>query len=252
MDLSERLDALRHELESDTALISTDALLDTLDALFVEVKKPSLKVLRPVACFSKRYTESHQKIKSLRVSKNDFMIVQLIGQGAFGEVSVAKFKPTGDVYAMKVQSKSDLVERGDQSFFWEEREIMARTSSPWLIKLMFAFHDHCNLYMVMEYAPGGDLLGLMIKFDFDEKISKFYAAQTAMAINALHEMGFAHRDIKPENILVDARGHVKLADFGTAARLDRRGLIAKPPAGTADYVSPETLSFQTNGMFSVN
>lgn len=77
----------------------------------------------------------------------------------------------------------------------EERDIMVLgRKSEWITKLQFAFQDRENLYLVMEYLPGGDLLGLMIRNGaFDEELVRFYLAEVALALNALHSMGYVHR-----------------------------------------------------------
>lgn len=94
----------------------------------------------------------------------------------------------------------------------EERDIMVLgRKCEWITRLQYAFQDKENLYLVMEYLPGGDLLGLMIRHGaFDEELAKFYLAEIALALNALHSLGFVHRDIKPENLLLDRCGHLKL------------------------------------------
>lgn len=99
------------------------------------------------------------------------------------------------------------------------------------------------MYLVMEYLPGGDLLSLMIRQGaFDEELSRFYLAEMTLALNALHQMGFVHRDVKPENILLDRFGHLKLADFGNAAPLNKQGnVISLSPVGTPNYIAPELL-----------
>jgi citron Rho-interacting kinase len=126
----------------------------------------------------------------------------------------------------------------------EERDIMILgRKSEWITKLQFAYQDRENLYLVMEYLPGGDLLGLMIRHGaFDEELARFYLAEIALALNALHNLGFVHRDIKPENILLDRFGHLKLADFGSAIALNEDGSFNSiTPVGTPDYIAPELL-----------
>lgn len=92
---------------------------------------------------------------------------------------------------------------------------MAESESPWVVQLYFSFQDSNYLYLIMEYLPGGDMMSLLIKFDiFPEDMCRFYIAECILAIESVHKQGFIHRDIKPDNILFDAKGHVKLTDFG--------------------------------------
>lgn len=71
---------------------------------------------------------------------------------------------------------------------------------------------------------------------------RFYIAELLLAVKHLHTMGFAHRDIKPENMMLDRVGHLKLVDFGSAAKLNRDGKIcARMPVGTSEYLAPEVL-----------
>lgn len=172
-------------------------------------------------------------------------MIKTIGRGAFGEVQLVRHKYTHKVYAMKLLSKSEMIKRSDSAFFWEERFIMAHANSDWIVKLHFAFQNVRFLYMVMDYMPGGDLVNLMAKYDVPEKWAKFYCAEVILAVDAIHSMGFVHRDIKPDNMLLDHRGHLKLADFGTCMRMDEDGLVHSETAvGTPDYISPEVLKSQ--------
>ena len=82
------------------------------------------------------------------------------------------------------------------AFFEEEKEIMAYSGSPWITSLQYAFQDTQNLYLVMEFHPGGDLLTLLGKQEneiLDEKIAKFYLAEIVLALQSLHELGYVHR-----------------------------------------------------------
>ena len=131
----------------------------------------------------------------------------------------------------------------------EERNILAVCrDSQWLLSCHCAFQDDQFLYLVMEFVPGGDLMSLLCRRDdgaFDEETARFYIAEIIMAVSELHSYNFVHRDIKPDNILLDANGHVKLADFGSCIALDANGLVTSSIAvGTPDYISPEILRAQ--------
>jgi len=92
---------------------------------------------------------------------------------------------------------------------------LAEADNEWVVKLYYSFQDRDNLYFVMDYIPGGDLMGLLIRKEiFDQSLARFYIAELVLAIESVHRMGFIHRDIKPDNILIDKFGHIKLTDFG--------------------------------------
>jgi serine/threonine protein kinase len=129
-------------------------------------------------------------------------------------------KETKKVYAMKILNKFEMIRRSDTAFFWEERDIMAHTKSEWIVQLHYAFQDVCNLYMVMDFVPGGNMVSLMEKYEIPEKWVQFYTAELVLALEAIHAMGYIHRDVKPENLLLDSKGHLKLADFGTCMKMD--------------------------------
>ena len=185
------------------------------------------------------------EIGQWRMKTDDFNLIKVIGRGAFGEVQLVRNKYTKKVYAMKLLSKYEMIKRSDSAFFWEERDIMAHANSEWIVQLHFAFQDHRYLYMVMDYMPGGDLVNLMSNYEVPEKWARFYTAEVVLALDAIHSMGFVHRDVKPDNMLLDASGHLKLADFGTCMKMCPDGMVKSETAvGTPDYISPEVLRSQ--------
>ncbi|XP_032341649.1 myotonin-protein kinase isoform X3 [Camelus ferus] len=184
------------------------------------------------------------RLKEARLQRDDFEILKVIGRGAFSEVAVVKMKQTGQVYAMKIMNKWDMLKRGEVSCFREERDVLVNGDQRWITQLHFAFQDENYLYLVMEYYVGGDLLTLLSKFGerIPAEMARFYLAEIVMAIDSVHRLGYVHRDIKPDNILLDRCGHIRLADFGSCLKLRADGTVRSLVAvGTPDYLSPEIL-----------
>ncbi|XP_016114403.1 citron Rho-interacting kinase-like, partial [Sinocyclocheilus grahami] len=94
-------------------------------------------------------------------------------------------------------------------------------------------------------------MALMNRYEdqLDESMAQFYLAELVQAIHSVHQMGYVHRDIKPENVLIDRTGHIKLVDFGSAARLtaNRTVTSSKLPVGTQYFLAPEILSALNGG-----
>lgn len=96
-----------------------------------------------------------------------------------------------------------------------------------------------DVVLVLSVA-GGDFVYLMSNYDIPHEWAQFYTAEVVLALEAVHCLGYVHRDVKPDNMLLDAQGHLKLADFGTCVRMDGEGLVRSDNAvGTPDYISPE-------------
>ncbi|XP_032637971.1 citron Rho-interacting kinase isoform X7 [Chelonoidis abingdonii] len=225
--------------------LSREGILDSLFVLFEECSNPALMKIKHVGNFVKKYSETVAELRELLPSMKDFEVKSLVGSGHFAEVQVVREKVTGDVYAMKVMNKESLLAREHVSFFEAELSILSRSSGTWIPQLHYAFQDKKNLYLVMEYQPGGDLLSLLNRYEdqLDERMVQFYLAELVLAIHSVHQMGYVHRDIKPENVLIDRLGHIKLVDFGSAAKMtENKTVNARLPVGTPDYMAPEMLT----------
>lgn len=209
----------------------------------------------------------HSK-KQKHISIKDFEILKPISRGAFGKVYLAMKKRTGDLFAIKVLSKSDLVRKNLVDSVLAERNALAKAQNPFVVKLFYSFQSEKNLYLVMEYLIGGDLTSLLRSLQcFDEDMARQYVAEIVLALEYVHSIGIIHRDLKPDNILITDNGHLKLTDFGLSrvALLDERSKSKKEKAdplfdiskgnmsstckdgtnerivGTPDYLSPEIL-----------
>ncbi|KAL5502261.1 hypothetical protein EMCRGX_G009006 [Ephydatia muelleri] len=162
------------------------------------------------------------RLRRSRLGKKDFKILKIIGRGAFGEVALVQKIDTGHVYAMKILRKSDMLEKEQIAHAKAERDILVEADNPWVVKMYYSFQDAINLYLIMEFLPGGDMMTLLMKKDIlSEDVTRFYMTEAVLAIDSIHELGFIHRDIKPDNLLLDARGHIKLSDFGLCTGLKR-------------------------------
>jgi serine/threonine protein kinase len=149
------------------------------------------------------------------VCMDDFEILKPISKGAFGRVYLARKNESGELFAIKVMRKADLVRKNMVESARNERNILAMTSNPFVIRFYFSFTSRDNLYIVMEYSNGGDIASLLRNMGaLDEHVARRYISEVVLALEYCHAQGIIHRDIKPDNILISGDGHIKLTDFG--------------------------------------
>ncbi|XP_077949998.1 serine/threonine-protein kinase MRCK beta isoform X4 [Gasterosteus aculeatus] len=231
--------------------LSVEALLDLLLCFYTEVSHSPLKREKHVTDFLEWVKPFTTTVKDMRLHRDDFEMLKVIGRGAFGEVAVVKMKHTERVYAMKILNKWEMLKRAETACFREERDVLVKGDSQWITTLHYAFQDDNYLYLVMDYYVGGDLLTLLSKFEdrLPEDMSKFYVAEMVLAVHSIHQQRYIHRDIKPDNVLLDVNGHIRLADFGSCLRMMEDGTVQSSVAvGTPDYISPEILQAMEDGM----
>ena len=158
---------------------------------------------------------NHIRMKRSKMTRSMFSKVKTLGMGAFGEVALVRKMDSNALYALKTLRKADVIRRNQVAHVKAERDILAEADNEWVVKLFYSFQDADNLYFVMEYVPGGDLMALLIKRGiFSEELGQFYTAELVLAVESVHKLGFIHRDVKPDNVLIDRNGHIKLTDFG--------------------------------------
>ncbi|XP_041375623.1 aurora kinase A-A-like isoform X1 [Gigantopelta aegis] len=171
-------------------------------------------------------------------SLEDFDIGRPLGKGKFGSVYLAREKTCNYIMALKVLFKSQLQNAGIEHQLIREIEIQSRLRHPNILRLFGYFHDKTRVYLMLEYAPRGEMYKELQKCTrFDEKRTSNYIYQLVNALIYCHSRSVIHRDIKPENLLLGLMGDLKIADFGWSvhAPSSRRTTLC----GTLDYLPPE-------------
>lgn len=176
---------------------------------------------------------------------------------------VAK-KNTGRLYALKVLHKSKIIGNNLVKYALTERNVLSLTNHPFIVKLTYAFQTDEELFLIMEYCPGGDLSHYIKKEKkycfiitivkalffqrFSEEKTKIYLAEIILALEDLHKRDIIFRDLKPDNIVIDEDGHAMLTDFG----LSKEGVLdpsegARSFCGSFAYLAPEILKRSGHG-----
>ncbi|KNF05658.1 AGC/AKT protein kinase [Puccinia striiformis f. sp. tritici PST-78] len=186
------------------------------------------------------FTKTSQK-KSLDVA--DFEFLKMIGKGTFGRVFQVRKKDTKRIYAMKVLSKKEVIDKKEVQHTIGERNILQQSSDcPFLLGLKFSFQSPGELFLVMDYKSGGELFHHLQKEGrFTEERARFYTAEIVLALEHLHQYNIVYRDLKPENILLDAMGHIVLCDFGLSKPNLNPDELTTTFCGTTEYLAPEVL-----------
>ncbi|KAH0793265.1 AGC family protein kinase [Histomonas meleagridis] len=180
-----------------------------------------------------------------RVSLDDFDLIRVLGRGTYGKVQLVRFKRDHELYAMKTMSKRLLEETEQIEQTITERNVLLKTKHPFLVSAHYTFQTPQKIFMVLDYVPGGELFGrLKDEGRFSEKRTILYAAEILLGLGALHKLGFIYRDLKPENILVDAKGHLKITDFGLVKTHMNAQTTTTTFCGTPEYIAPEMLQQQ--------
>nr|CAG4716733.1 unnamed protein product [Naegleria fowleri] len=171
---------------------------------------------------------------------DDFEIGKPLGNGKFGRVYLAREKKSKYIVALKLLDKKQLEKEKVAHQLRREIEIQSHLRHKNILRLFGFFHDKDRVYLILEYAPGGEMYNYLQKCRrFSEEQTSKFMYQMARALKYCASKHVIHRDIKPENLLLDANGEIKIADFGWAvhAPSSRRRTLC----GTLDYLPPEMI-----------
>ncbi|ANB14860.1 putative protein kinase YPK3 [Sugiyamaella lignohabitans] len=191
----------------------------------------------------KNYVSSFAAAASRKMKPDDFEPLKVLGQGAYGKVLLVRERKTGKLYAQKQLKKASMViedKKVEQTK--SERSILESVRHHYIVRLFYALQDHHKLYLILEYAQGGELFThLASEKMFSEDVAAFYVAEMVLALHHLHaNVGVVYRDLKPENCLLDADGHLVLTDFGLS-KVAEDGSTCNSLLGTPEYMAPEIL-----------
>ncbi|CAI5740035.1 unnamed protein product [Peronospora destructor] len=187
------------------------------------------------------------------INPHDLKLLKVIGRGTYAcQVALAKHNGSQSLYVVKTLDKNKLLLHKQVVHTLTEKKVLEKLDGhPFIIKLYSVFQTDRDLNFVLEYCQGGELffhLQQQYSQKFDEKATRFYAAEVLAALNELHSNGVVYRDLKPENVLLDSQGHVKLADFGFAKQEMKSGQRTYSFCGSPEYLSPEMVKKDGHGI----
>lgn len=169
-----------------------------------------------------------------------------IGTGLSGFVKVALHAETGQVVALKVLPKRQLVKYKQQQNALREKQAMAELCDfPFCVNLIATTQTRDALFIIQELIPGGELFGRLHpggrKVLLEDSAATFYAGCALSVLEHLHRNGWVYRDLKPENCLIDQAGYIRVCDFGFCKKINKDGRC-NSFLGTAEYMAPEIVT----------
>ncbi|XP_068202325.1 MAP/microtubule affinity-regulating kinase 3-like isoform X18 [Palaemon carinicauda] len=167
-----------------------------------------------------------------------YRLLKTIGKGNFAKVKLAKHVPTGKEVAIKIIDKTQLNPGSLQKLFREVR-IMKILDHPNIVKLFQVIETEKTLYLVMEYASGGEVFDYLVFHGrMKEKEARAKFRQIVSAVQYCHQKKIIHRDLKAENLLLDSEMVIKIADFGFSNEFTP-GNKLDTFCGSPPYAAPE-------------
>ena len=195
---------------------------------------------------TRRFSLSSKALNNVEtVEYTDFLPKRLLGKGSFGEVYLVVKRDSGQLFAMKVLKKENIIGQELMRYALAERNVLGYITHPFIVHLNFAFQTPEKLVLIMDFCPGGDM-GKVIQRErrLTEDRARIYACEILLAIEELHRNNILYRDLKPENVLIDSQGHAVLTDFGLSKENAPASAVAMSFCGSVAYLAPEVLRRQ--------
>jgi serine/threonine protein kinase len=180
---------------------------------------------------------------------NSVHMIKTIGVGTFGNVRLCRLDGLERPFAIKIMSKSKLIQCEMLEGVMNERQILQEyVRHPFVMQLYKTYADEQYIYMLQEFVPGGDMfLHLQVSHRLSRDAAQFHTAQIVLVFEYLHSIGVVYRDLKPENLLISQTGYLKVADFGFSRRMTP-GEKLRTKCGTPEYLAPEIIKDGTYGL----
>ena len=140
---------------------------------------------------------------------------------------------------VKVLEKSKIKDRKDVERISREIKILKQLHHPNVVQIYEIIETEKDLYLVMEFASGGELFDLIVQNQkLKERTASKYLQELLAGVFYIHKLGICHRDLKPENLLIDFDGSLKVVDFGLS-NMYQQGQTLKTACGSPCYAAPE-------------
>lgn len=194
--------------------------------------------------------EKRQSLPSIK----QFELKDELGSGNYTTIYLSRRKIDNGIFALKIIEKAQIekVKKRHENVANEvlmERRVLNTVQHPNIVRLFATFQDYYALYYCMELCEGGELWSRLVEGGTTvptyASLARSWLAELCSAVSHLHSKGFVHRDLKPENMMLDAEGHLKLIDFGTAKDLNSPDLNGPEFCGTPEYMAPEMVDSQS-------
>ena len=182
---------------------------------------------------------------------NNYIFEKEIGEGNFGKVKLAKFKPTGEEFAIKVLNKKKI-KKQMKNVMLRENDIVTKLHHVNVVSVYKIIETEEDYFMVMEYCKLGELFDYIVKkkrLDEEEASAFFY--QLINGVEYIHSQGYAHRDLKPENLLLTEDKVLKIIDFGLSHEFSEDQFL-KTKCGSPSYAAPEIISMPNYNGFKID